>query len=400
MKFIVLLLLLLPFTAGATTIEQSWPVMTIGKRIDGVCVPIDGVSKSTAEHYVIEKALRLGAGDYCVIRPDASVYVIDSGEVVPEPEPEPEDPPETPVASGPMDARFAALVQSPYVHDFLAMNKASEVCENTRPCVNKGLPNAHISYDPAENAFKVDTKGESDISSTWQVRRYFPQLDPVDTSIKKVAFQWEFKYGEGYLSTGLLHNYKAFQLSNSTEGLMFEYQHRFRETDATAVALPTNRYYRTTAYSESHDQDPFSSWGPALSRVNGANMDNWQPGGDSAADRREAPFSLSQHLLDNTYPFLIRVNSWTRQTTEFQFDNNEMRVCIWLSDEATPPTLVLASVREPGKCFLLSSDLTKHRIQFQNWWLEMNSSQDGAVPNLISWHKNFVVYKNASIPLE
>ncbi|NHN36718.1 hypothetical protein G8764_05365 [Pseudomaricurvus alcaniphilus] len=300
-----------------------------------------------------------------------------------------------------LDPRFAKLLKFPNLHAYLSMNNSKHVCNYTRVCVNKGQANRHFSYDPEENAFKLDTLGDSDISAKWQIRKYFPELNKSNST--KVSFQWEFKYGSGYLETGLLKNYKAYQLSNSAEGLMFEYQHRFSKTDGSAVALPTNRYYPKITYSESTDRDPLSSRGPQKSQVSGKMIDNWQPGGDTAAGRRDSPFTSADHMSTATgkhSPFVIRANIWTRVTTEFQFENNQMRVCIWMSDEETPPALVLASVKEPGKCFLLSNDLEAHSLSFQNWWLEMNSSQDGKVPGLVSWHKNFIVYKDASIPLE
>lgn len=295
--------------------------------------------------------------------------------------------------------RYAKLLNSPHVHDYLAMNSQSEICENTRPCVNKGRQNPNFSYDPIENAFKADTLGRSDINSSWQIRRYFPPLSHRNST--KVSFQWEFKYGAGYLSTGMLRNYKAFQLSGGSEDLMFEYQHRFSLTDESAVALPTFRYYRNLKFSEASDRDPLSSWGPALSNKTGKPIDNWQPGGDTAAEYKDAPFSASDHLEPAKHsPFIIRADIWTRVTTEFTYTDNEQRVCIWMSDELTEPTLVFASVKEPGKCFLISSDISNgYTFGFQNWWIELDSSQKGLVPGLTSWFRNFVVYKDASIPL-
>ena len=106
-------------------------------------------------------------------------------------------------------------------------------------------------------------------------------------------------------------------------------------------------------------------------------------------------------------PFIIRANTWVRVTFTFTWPVNpetglkELRFKGWMSDETTPPTEVWGSVQEPGKGFLLSSDATVKSLQFQNWWLEMNSSQRGDLPKPGKiWVKNFIVYKNANIPLE
>lgn len=408
MKRGLLLLVLLPLFAHAGNYIDSstMPDMVLGNED---CEPINGVSASEREMTAAIKARNLGPGIYCVLRPTGTVVIKTDDVVEPEPEPAPDpdpmpepepspDPVEPPVVEGPMDTRFAALLESQYLHDFLAMNNSADVCRYTRPCVNKGETNPHFTYDPEENAFKADLLGESDISSKWQIRKYFPTLDKDNSTI--VSFQWEFKYSDAYLSTGLLHNYKAFQISNSGEDLMWEYQHRFSRTDATAVAIPTNRVYFSLSNSEAVKGDPLAANGPYISEVNNALMLNWQPGGDTAADYRERSWTVAQHLADETEPFLIRANTWIRTTTEFHFENGELRVCTWMSDETTGPVKVLGGVNDPDKCFLLSNNTDIQSLSFQNWWLELNSSQDGPVPGLVSWHKNFIVYKDASIPLE
>ena len=104
MRFLILLLL--PFCAFAVDITQSWPTMSLGKLRDGKCVAIEGVSKSIDSHYILEKAIESGAGTYCVIRPDASVKVVEDiivpepVEPEPTPEPEPEPTPEPVLDNG------------------------------------------------------------------------------------------------------------------------------------------------------------------------------------------------------------------------------------------------------------------------------------------------------------
>ena len=306
-----------------------------------------------------------------------------------------------------VDARFATLLRNEHLHDALAMNSDTEVCANTRPCLNRGLKNKNISYDQNENAFAVKLDKVS-LDPRWQIRRYFPELNQDNAS--SISFQWEFKYSAAYLSTGALHTYKAFQLSSISENLMFELQHRFSRTDETAVALPTIRYYMTTEHSEATDSDPLSTDGPQISSITGEPIDNWQPGGNTAAAYRDAKirkYKASDHLSSETFhsPYIIRANLWTRVTLEFEWipvgRAKELRLRMWMSDEETPPTLVIASVKEPGKGFLLSNDASRQSLSFQNWWLEMNSSQRGVLPTPGTvWVKNFIVYKDATIPLE
>tara|TARA_R110001592_G_scaffold126336_1_gene337514 strand:- start:157585 stop:158559 length:975 start_codon:yes stop_codon:yes gene_type:complete len=299
--------------------------------------------------------------------------------------------------TGKFDARFADLLQSPNLHAYAALNTAEEINSLCRPCANKGLSNPHISYDPLQGAARVVTD-QAGIHSKWQLRKYFPAINRKNA--EKVSFQWEAKFDEGYLSTGRLQTYKAFQLTSTNENLMFEFQAQFSKVDPKTIALPTLRIYFPTKYSELDDNTPVSFPGPYISPKTKKPIDNWQPGGQTAAARTMLPLPLKAHMNPDYFsPFLIRVNQWVRYTAEFTFTNGEFRVKVWLSDESTPPTLVHASKNDSSKGLLLSDNPDKS-MTFQNWWLEMNSSQDGPLPGPATvWVKNFVVYKNASIPL-
>lgn len=298
---------------------------------------------------------------------------------------------------GKLDARFADLLKSPNLHAYAALNTDEEIISLCRPCANKGQSNPHITYDPIENAAKVVT-AQAGIASKWQLRKYFPEISRKNS--EKVSFQWEAKFGDGYLSTGRLKNYKAFQLSSPSERLMFEFQTRFSSVGPDAIALPTLRMYFPIEFSELNDNDAVSFNGPQISPKTKKPIDNWQPGGETAAARRMLPLPLKAHMnADYFSPFLIRVNQWVRYTAEFTFTNGEFRVKVWLSDESTPPTLVHASKNDSSKGLLLSNNPEKS-MTFQNWWLEMNSSQSGPLPGPATvWVRNFIVYKNASIPL-
>ena len=153
---------------------------------------------------------------------------------------------------GKIDARFEKMLESPYLHAYAALNTAEEITSLCRPCAKKGWSNPHISYDPSENAARVVTD-QAGIASKWQLRKYFPELNR--NNANKVSFQWEAKFDEGYLSTGRLKNYKAFQLSSPSENLMFEFQTRFSRVGPNAIALPTLRIYFPIRYSELTDND-------------------------------------------------------------------------------------------------------------------------------------------------
>lgn len=301
-----------------------------------------------------------------------------------------------------VDKRYADLLTMPGLYSYFPMNDAQSLCEANGPCRNKGIPNPYITYDPVENAALVTTR-EAGIPSRAQLRHYWPQLDFQNST--KVSLQWEFKYDEGYLSTGHLRNYKAFQLTSNNENLQWEEQCIFDATTQDAVCLPTTRYYmRWEGISEMTDNEPISTNGPPVNDRLGRPIDNWQPGGVTAAGRRDRPFAASDHMMPAKHsPFIIKANEWHRITLEFTFDAaaSEMRVRKWLRSESTPTTLVLASIRDPERGFLLSNDLTKSSLKIQNWWLEMNSSQEGAIPSEARvWVKNLLVFKDASIPLD
>lgn len=88
MRYFLLILLSAP--AYALEMSQNWPDMILGQRVDGECVPIPGGVESTEPHYILEKAIDRGPGEYCVIRPDATVEIVYDIIVPPEPEPTPE----------------------------------------------------------------------------------------------------------------------------------------------------------------------------------------------------------------------------------------------------------------------------------------------------------------------
>lgn len=116
-------MLFLSMTAQAVTVDSTMPNMILA---DKDCKPIEGVAGSQREATLREKALALGDHEYCVIRPNGSVLVEDSGKVYPpeseppepEPEPEPEPPapdpePVEPDPDGPVAYPEAAVTYQP-----------------------------------------------------------------------------------------------------------------------------------------------------------------------------------------------------------------------------------------------------------------------------------------------
>jgi hypothetical protein len=382
-------------------IDITQPLMRLMK--DGV-----EISRHTSAVEAMERAAESGPGTYTLVRPDATI-VVEGAPVVVEPEPpveppqEPDPEPETeplPPLEGPVDARFAEIIQNPATHAYLALNSQKDIDENTRPTVNKGEINPFFKYDPVEEAVKLTVQNGYAIGSKWQIRKYFPNLD--HNNCQKVSFQWEFKYGDAYRNPLGLTNLKAFQLSDPDENLMFELQTRMGG-DESMASIPTIRVYRGMGGGEATDNDPLSASGPHLSNINGDPIDNWQPGGDTAVDYRQRPNTAADHLNPEKWsPFLILPNVWNRITWEFDFSDGEVRFKGWMSHEGQRPVQVWGSVKEPEKGFLLVGKEFDSGFQFQNWWLEMNTSQTAQNSGVgaESWFRNFVVYKDASIPLD
>lgn len=265
------------------------------------------------------------------------------------------------------------MLSQPHVHMAATFNNADDACTCWRPCRREGHTNPRFTYDPAENAMRLDMKTRR-ISSKDQLRAYFNELDKSNS--EKVSMQWQIKIGDGYDDTGGLQNFKAFQVSDSREQLMWEYQWVFLRAKPGAAALPTNRMYRDVAYSEAFKQEPILVSGPDISPVTGRPMINRQPGGETAADYHGMPFGREDHLDPPAgSPYVLPLNQWITYTTDFMFVGNELRVKIWASDEETPPTLVLDGA--DGNGFVLSNDTSQVSMAFQNWWIEMNSSQEG-----------------------
>ena len=79
------------------------------------------------------------------------------------------------------------------------------------------------------------------------------------------------------------------------------------------------------------------------------------------------------------------------------FVDGKQRFRMWLSDEQTPPTLVIAKPDDPTKGFL--TDYIPELSGTDQFAFEWGSSQTGTTNGpMEAWMRNVVVFKNATVP--
>lgn len=293
---------------------------------------------------------------------------------------------------------FDALMLSSFLHASFAFRSQAEINQHTHGSGQlDGQPdgnNAQIKFDPAMNAAKVTVPAnQSGISLAWQLRPEYPAIDKT-TGHDEVSVQWEARWSSDWLDAkfhGINVN-KAFQVAkNIGDGRKIELQTRFIKTDNSAVALPTIRAYDAETGGDG-SSDPI--------RTDEGSYFNWQPGGNTHAPHNRS-YSASDHLKGegNNNAFVIRPDTWIRFTVSITFTGGVQRVRMWMSDENTPPTLVIADPFDPAQGFLY--DMSPENSGTDHFWFEFNSSQSNTTnPELVAWVRNVVVFGDATVPLD
>jgi hypothetical protein len=111
-----------------------------------------------------------------------------------------------------------------------------------------------------------------------------------------------------------------------------------------------------------------------------------QPGGDTASCYDDLPFTEADHVASSIKPFLYIPNRWIRETFMLDMDNN--RVKLWMADEETDTTLLIADLDDSSLGYYLGTGIMgANNIQFS-----VIGGQDTTFdPKLYTWHRNLIV---------
>ena len=294
------------------------------------------------------------------------------------------------------NSHFESLLSSPNLHAAFSLRSQAEINSHTHgqgQLPNQpGGNNPQVQYDSTIDAAKVTINaGSGSLGLAWQLRPTYPAIDKSNAT--EASVQWEVRWDSSYLnlrSHGLT-NHKAFQIAEKTgDDRHIEMQTRFAKAETGAVALPTVRTYGTSNGGIGI-RDPLTT--------DEGTYFNWQPGGDTSADRKKS-YSAAEHLAGQAgnNAFVLRPNKWIRYTASLTFTGGQQRLRLWMSDEDTPPVLVIADPNDPTKGFLV--DTATDTSGTDHFWVEFNTSQEGTTnPALIAWVRNIVVFKDATVPL-
>ena len=308
------------------------------------------------------------------------------------------------------NSHFDALVSDPNIHAMFSLRNQSEINTLTQSQGQlRDQPdgnNPQVQFDATMNGAKVTIPADTgSLPTPWQLRPRYPAIDKTSGE-DEVSIQWEARFGSDFLdvTTGGLQNYKAFQIAKRTQGdaRRIELQTRVSYTDNTAVAIPTVRVYWYVTAGGDGNKNPL--------RTDGGNHYNWQPGGDTYATNMINDYGADDHLRGDplSNAFVIRPDKWIRFTASLTFTGGVQRLRLWMSDEDTPPTLVIADPDDPTLGFLTDwpqaqehppgSGIISDLSGSDEFWVEFNTSQQRTGPELEAWVRNIVVYRNGPPP--
>jgi hypothetical protein len=119
--------------------------------------------------------------------------------------------------------------------------------------------------------------------------------------------------------------------------------------------------------------------------------ENWQPGGDTAGGRRLVDrYTIDDHVSDSNSPFLYIPGRWIRETYHLDIDAGRLKV--WMSDEETDTTLLIADVDDSSLGFNLHPTST-YGINAINFNVNLSSDTLGET-KITHWHRNLIVGHN------
>lgn len=207
-----------------------------------------------------------------------------------------------------------------------------------------------------------------------------------------VSIQWEAKYDPVFQ-----HGGKAFQLDCGNNSLGIELQANKFPRDRGNSSLINNyeilhsvRCYISGPFGGSGSQEQLST-GPKTSR-------NVQPPLWARIRQIRQGIDNPGHIGEGGRAYFVRPGQWVRYTLSWDLSQSPARLKIWIADENTDPTLIMADPDDPNLGFICESAPARRWIRSLRM-PEFNNSSSIAPVDCLTLVRNVVVWRGADVPL-
>lgn len=207
-----------------------------------------------------------------------------------------------------------------------------------------------------------------------------------------VSFQWEVKYDPIWQ-----HGGKGFQLDCGNNSLGIELQaNKFRrdlsnsELIGNYHILHSVRCYISGPFGGSGAREQLST-GPQTSR-------NIQPPLWARIRQITQGIDNPGHVGEGGRAYFVRPGQWVRYTVSWDLSQQPARLKIWIADEATDPTLIMADPDDPNLGFICESEPARRWVRSLRL-PEFNNSKSLAPVDCTTLIRNFVAWRGKDVPL-
>ncbi len=211
-----------------------------------------------------------------------------------------------------------------------------------------------------------------------------------------VSFQWEVKYDRRWQ-----HGGKAFQLDCGKNSLGIELQaNKFQRgpigpdpTDpliANYHILHSVRTYLSGPFGGNGSGEQLAT-GPQTSR-------NVQPPLFARIRQISQGIDDPGHVGEGGRAYFVRPSIWVRYTVTWDLSDYPARLKIWVADEDTDPTLIMADPDSDDLGFICESEPARRWVRSCRM-PEFNNSRSIAPVDSVTLVRNFVAWRGVEVPL-
>jgi hypothetical protein len=281
------------------------------------------------------------------------------------------------------DEHFASISKSKKAVFASSFNDPSEYAEFLAG--GSGHIGTVVFHDPDKKAARWEIpKGQLSIPIGSQFR---PTFQPITDDI--VSMQWEVYWDPRWQQGG-----KSFQIAWTPGGddRLLEIQSSKIKTDPTIDSLVNN-------YRILHS---FRTYGGGV-KVGGNGNPEQLSSGEWRTRNVQPPLRAPirqmtgvEHVCGGGTAYLVRPGQWVRYTVSWDLSAQPARLKMWIADESTDPTLVMADPGNHDSGFIYEPNADNRGVN--QFWVELNSSSTASQIDCSTWVRNFVVWKGADIP--
>jgi hypothetical protein len=210
-----------------------------------------------------------------------------------------------------------------------------------------------------------------------------------------LSFQWEVKYDPVWQ-----HGGKAFQIECGGGSLGIEIQANMFPMDRSIPSNISNyqllhsvRVYigGTGAIIGGNNNPEQLSTGPYTQR-------NVQPPLYARIRQMQQGVDNPGHVGEGGQAYFVRPGQWVRYTLSWDLSVNPARLKVWIADENTDPTLIMADENDNSLGFICEPRPERRSVKAIRM-PEFNNSSTNAPVDSTTLIRNVVVWKGAEIPL-